>query len=154
MDKQTIIDMKPGRELDAVVAELMEYKAYKEKRGENELCVIHMPGETAPWMKSKYPQPERYSRVSCNEAVQIGFYGNEFPRFSQDLSVVWEVIKHTKKKKFSCRRLFSECLREVISSRLDLSDGTFVIWPDCIFFLEPEDICKAALLVMIQERDE
>ena len=55
MTREEIVAKEPGPELDADIAEMFGYKAYIEKRGEWNLCVIQRPGEREPWKSRQRP---------------------------------------------------------------------------------------------------
>ncbi len=85
--------MQAGREMDALIAEMMGYKAYKETRGEYTLAVMQRPGDAEPWKGRQRPDPERYTEISCIEAARLGFFGTGFPEFSTDIAAAWEVVE-------------------------------------------------------------
>jgi hypothetical protein len=79
------------RERDAYVAEMTGWRAFKERRGEYELCVAVAPDAQMPWTRSQKPDPERYAEVTCLEAARIGFYGTGFPKFTTSHAAAYEV---------------------------------------------------------------
>jgi len=88
-------EMQAGREMDALVAEYLGWKCYKEKRGEYTLAVVQKPGDVEPWRHTKYECQEaektRYTQISCIEGAILGFFGNGFPTYSTDIVAAWEV---------------------------------------------------------------
>jgi hypothetical protein len=82
-----------GRGLDARIAEKLGWKAFKEKRGEWNLCVAVAPEEHFPWERKQKPDPERYTEVNCPDAVKIGFYARTFPEYSTDIAAAWTVFE-------------------------------------------------------------
>ena len=58
-----INEIKAGSVMNALVAEAFGWQAFKEKRGEYELCVSIAPGEKMPWERRQKPNPERYSKT-------------------------------------------------------------------------------------------
>lgn len=72
--------------------------------------------------------------------------------YSSNIEEAWKVVENVRKNSlFSRRRIFMDALQEVTSLRNDLPKGTVISWTDLLFFITPEDICKAALLSMIKE---
>lgn len=93
MSGVTVSAAVAGRKMDALVAEAMGWRAWKEKRGEYSLCVAVPPGAEEPWRRSRNPETKRYTAVTCAEANQIGFYGTGWPRFSEDIAAAWLAVE-------------------------------------------------------------
>lgn len=144
MTREEILAMKPGIELDAAIAEMLGYKAYKEKRGEHELAVMQHPGDREPWLKKRNPDPERYTEISCLEAAKLGFFGTGFPEFSKNIAAVWNVIEfvatNATPKPLMFLRYDSE--DNVYNASFGYSDKKET-WAEADN--APEAICKAAL---------
>ena len=156
MTGKEILTMNPGRELDAMVAETMGYKAYKEKRGEYELAVTQRPGDRKPWARTQKPDPERYTEITCIEAVKVGFYGTGFPCFSKDISVAWEVVEKLGEFLFEVHR--SEKIRGLAEYKVNILKRSKEYPDDCwngmitiVRKTAPEAICKAALLAVLND---
>jgi hypothetical protein len=108
------------RERDAYVAQMTGWRAFKERRGEYNLCVVVAPGARMPWEKGQTPDPERYTEVTCLEAAKIGFYGTGFPKFTSDHSAAYEVeekIREEGLKEDYAARLARLCLSGLIAGR-------------------------------------
>ncbi len=88
-----IDEMPAGREMDALIAEKMGYKAYKETRGGYAIAVMQRPGDREPWKSRQRPDPERYTEISCVEAVRLGFFGTGFPNFSTDIAAALPIAE-------------------------------------------------------------
>lgn len=151
MTKNEILAMSAGIKLDALVAETMGYKAYKEKRGGFEIAVMQKPGDREPWTRSKNQQPERYTEITCLEAVGIGFYGTGFPEYSTNISSAWEVFMSMKTRLlFSKRQMFMKELQRLASKDKLQAEDSLIAFPDVFWYITPEIICKAALLTVLE----
>ena len=87
--------MEAGPEFDALIAEMRGWTAWRERRGDYHLAITSRPGEK-PWEKVRYDareqERERYTKITCVEAVKIGFYGRGFPAATTDRPAAWEVV--------------------------------------------------------------
>lgn len=109
--------MKPGRELDALVAEK----------------VFGVP-------KAELVGYGYRVRVSDDGR---GYTQTDLPRYSEDIAAAWEVRDAIRDMIFSKRLTFKRELQLAIRARLD---HEFLIAPEeVILFVEPVDICLAAL---------
>ena len=75
------------------------------------------------------------------------------PYYFYDIAQAWKVHCEMRKQLFSIRREYTQALQEAVSSRLRKYDNSLpqwatMAWPDILLFLEPQDICTAALEVM------
>lgn len=140
MTREEIMGMEQGPELDAAVAEVFGYKAYREKRGEWNLCVVQKPGEREPWSNRQRPDPERYEQITCKEAAMIGFYGTGFPKYSTSIAAAWEVVEK-----------MDDCLHIKQHGECGNWQAYFCGYQKskACGHTAPEAICKAALLSMI-----
>ena len=86
--------MVAGPELDARVAEVIGWTAYKERRGGYELAVTVAPDKPKPWKRMQNAEANRvrYTQITCGEALAIGFFGTGFPRVSTDWAAAGEVL--------------------------------------------------------------
>ncbi len=66
---------------------------------------------------------------------------------STDIAAAWEVHKTMQKRPFSVRRQYHAMLQHVVSRRIKSS--WVISWPDVFGLIEPEDICRAALIVVM-----
>ncbi len=70
------------------------------------------------------------------------------PEYSSDFIAAWSAHKFIHDNwSFSQRNRYYNALTKVMHKRL----GTMVAWPDLLGFLEPSDICRAALEVYLKE---
>jgi len=148
--KEEILNMPAGREMDALVAE-------KIFRWENRLIVYR-------WIDRK---TKKYPRIAFTEnpdrswgdySAVIDEKGNKYycgkPKnifypqwFSETISAAWEVRNKIQTWPWSKRLQFKNNLRNIISSRLIKTYPADLIgWEEIILFVEPMDICNAALL--------
>lgn len=141
MTREEIMGMEQGIELDAAVAEVFGYKAYREKRGEWNLCVVQKPGERDPWNGRQRPDPERYEQITCREAAMIGFYGTGFPKYSREIAAVWEVVEK-----------LEDCLHIKQHGEYGKWEAYFCGYQKSKVHADtaPEAICKAALLALCE----
>lgn len=78
------------RALDAMMAEkVMGIRFWLEKRGEYELAVWTKGG--VPWHQNS--DKPRYREVDADLAFTTGFFGHMPPKYSQDISAAFEVVK-------------------------------------------------------------
>lgn len=156
MTRDEILAMEAGPALDAVIADMLGYKAWKEQRGPSELCVVYPPGHRLaekPWASTRkeYQEPDRYSPVSCGEAAEIGFFGQGIPKFSIDISDAWKVVERL--------RSDGNRFRWVTVAQ---TDDHIEIWSCCAWNKDgnrvyssaataPRAICLAALLATLEE---
>jgi hypothetical protein len=87
-----------GALLDCWVAKVEGWKAYKEKRGGYELCVVQFPGDREPWTcyRDHEAMKAKYTEIPLTEAVKIGFYGTGVYKFSEDWGVGGPIIEREK----------------------------------------------------------
>ena len=121
--------MKPGRKVDALVAELMGW---------------------TPVVKIK-----NYDGFGKGPRLWYGFEkpdGGEMhypPPYSEDMAAAWPVHKMACGWIFSKRRTYLKELEgailDRIASEVNLGYWVSVAWPDLLMFLEPVDICLAVL---------
>ncbi len=137
MTREEILAMRPGRELDAVVAEkVMGWKWISPETPGNPLLV-------SP------PDDKRQLWSGIWDERGIPHY---LPFYSIDISAAWEVFLVTRGWLFSGRRKFMDALQTVIShERAPAHSGliAWIAWPDVLWFLEPHHICKASLLAVM-----
>lgn len=100
--------LPPGPELDAKIADMLGYFAWKEKRGNYALCFVLRPDDRhadAPWKASRDGTPERYERVTCEQAKKIGFFvsPSPIPKFSQNMGAAWEVVAEVQRRNVGWR---------------------------------------------------
>ena len=65
----------------------------------------------------------------------------DIPRYSSDMGRTWHVFKTAMKQTFSIRWQFFDALERIVRARL----GAEVAWPDLLRYIEPRDMCLAAL---------
>jgi len=131
-----IDEMPAGREMDLLVAELMGWtncRLLKDADGnfqwENLTPYYGTIGTGNPpddrW-RNAHPFTPRM----------------RFPDYSANITIAWSVHKFTHESwRFSQRTRYYDVLTKVMHNRLCAK----VAWPDLLGFLEPEDICRAAL---------
>lgn len=73
-------------------------------------------------------------------------------RYSNDISAAWEVVERMRERIFSKRRIFLDNLQEL--TRYIGTIDRPVAWPDVFWFVNPESICKAALLAVMEAAHE
>jgi Phage ABA sandwich domain len=146
MTRDEIMAMKPGRVLDALVADKMGWTAYQERRsGRRNLCVAVGRGNRKQWGKSHVSDPKSYKQITCVEASKIGFYGNRFPEYSTEIAAAWEVAEKiidnagidvvlTVKMDRRWRAIIDDDGERIAEAKADTA---------------PEAICKAALMASL-----
>jgi hypothetical protein len=164
MTRDEILAMKPGRELDALVAEkVFGWTYWRSKHGH---WIIDTPdgrhfeplfGKVRnydPETSERLPDPNWWDGLS-----------DELPYYSTDIAAAWEVVARL-------RDLWTEATRDMdgVTNRVMRSDGSWVDftppfddmeffeylhrhadrrWPWAFFYVTPEAICKAALLAVM-----
>jgi hypothetical protein len=113
--------MKPGRELDALVAEKV-------------VGLVRCQHECHKNENPAYP-------VYCHAQPDSPDQGGETQQYSSDMTEAWGVHRVACAWLFSQRRAYFNALTEIIRHRV----GQPAAWPDLLMFLEPADICNAAL---------
>ncbi|MDQ0873767.1 hypothetical protein QFZ77_002426 [Paenibacillus sp. V4I3] len=73
-------------------------------------------------------------------------------RPSENVRDAWHVVEKMRERIFSKRRVFLDNLQE-LTRYIGTIDRT-VAWPDVFWFVNPESICKAALLAVMEGKDE
>lgn len=75
------------------------------------------------------------------------------PAFSEDIEAAFSVVAKIKKMLFSKRKKFLDELQTVVSmENLSTPWNAEIAWPDVFWYVEPADICKAALLAVEVEQ--
>ncbi len=76
----------------------------------------------------------------------------DLPRYSRDIAVAWQVHQTACEWLFSKRRMYLKNLQRAVSQRIaghaSVLESTRISWPDVMIFLQPEDFCRAALMVV------
>lgn len=127
MNRDEILAMKPGRELDALVAEKVMGYAIGDGQGGwiVQKVIIHRPDDgTAEWLRNGQQQ---------------------LPHYSTDISAAWEVVD---KLKIS---IVPQCLGapDEYSYMVEYENEPYVNGIRVFASKAPEAICKAALLAVL-----
>jgi len=68
----------------------------------------------------------------------------------RDIAAAWRVVEEMRKELFSNRLRFLNALQEQVTfTAIGTGEKCMVAWPDVLFSITPETICKAALLARI-----
>lgn len=135
--REQVLAMEPGRELDALVAELvMDYRREtvpKDANGEHGGTEVRVPPNVDhdTWV---YPP---------RGPVPLWYF---VPRYSTSRDDAWRIIGIVRGQQFSRRLSFTNALRQVINGRM----GAPVDPVEWLLVAEPADICKAALLATLE----
>lgn len=71
---------------------------------------------------------------------------------SENMRDAWIVVEKMRERIFSKRRVFLDNIQE-LTRYIGTIDRT-VAWPDVFWFVNPESICKAALLTVMEGKGE
>lgn len=71
----------------------------------------------------------------------------EVINYSADISAAWEVVEKVKSMLFSKRNRFLKELQTLTKKDSEY----YIAWPDVFWTINPERICKAALLTALEE---
>lgn len=66
---------------------------------------------------------------------------------STNIAHAWEVLTAIRQRLFSVRNRFSN----EVKAQMVTASGERIAWPDALFFLGPEHICRAALMALKPE---
>lgn len=66
---------------------------------------------------------------------------------STNIAHAWEVLTAIRQRLFSVRNRFSD----EVKAQMVTASGEHIAWPDALFFLGPEHICRAALMALKPE---
>lgn len=119
LSREEIMAMPAGREMDALVAQ----------RVFDHALVSDLP-EGVEWHGSR----------------------GEVPFYSTDIKAAWEVLGVVKGWLFSKRMRCLNELSKVVTMRVSPKMNTQLMqiaWPDVLVHLQPQDICRAALLASL-----
>lgn len=123
-------ELKPGRELDALVAEkLFDWK----------------------WDSSLLTPPKGTPMHDDNWCAEWDDEGRPgwLPKYSTDRALMFEVLDRVKELVFSKRLRFTEAMEEIMSAKIE---GEGMVCPtNWWFVVKPEDICLAALKAVDHE---
>lgn len=139
MTREEIMAMVPGSKINELIAEkIMGYEHYIgcEIPPGITLCKS-AKGEQEMWINDK-------GWAFCKWCGSI-------PDYSSDVSLAWDVVKQVRGFLFSMRRRFMEELTVVVSRRVAPKEAWLIMWPDVMWHIEPIDICKAALLTVLNK---
>ena len=84
---------------------------------------------------------------------EINPYFKGVPNYPVRIAAAWLVHKSMWKKPSHRRRLYLDKITEVVGVRLHGDSRWTVGWPDAFMNVEPEDICRAALLAVLEEEE-
>jgi hypothetical protein len=109
--------VKPGRELDALVAEKV-------------MGLKFSPNKSKNWNLAIDPE---------------ALHDFEIPHYSTEIAAAWEVRAEVKKWLFSRKLKFKDALQRAITDRVGFGQGVVIHKEEMILYAEPVDICLAAL---------
>ena len=70
------------------------------------------------------------------------------PAWSTEIGRAWDVVRHMRKMLFSQRQAFLLALQEQTAHKVEgTGEHVTIGWPDVLWFLTPETICRAAVAV-------
>lgn len=131
-----------GRELDRAVA-----------RSVFGLKVGYAP---YAWDLKDWDSASAPTETNCQAILNVDYaYGTDMPpalvvpNYSSDLSLAWQVVSEIGKASWLVKQTFSDTLRHLVSP--DHDSGVLLSWPNLIFFVDPESICRAALAAVARE---
>lgn len=85
----------------------------------------------------------------------------EVPLYSTQITAAWQVHERMCKESHANReditynrrqaREYFDAITKVIGARVHEDDRWKIGWPTCFGYLEPEDICRAALLAVLED---
>lgn len=149
MNRDDILKMEAGREIDALVAEkVMGWKPWLEQRGEYTYIIWQKPNDREPWFRSR-----DWKSLQKNYEPFEGKYDPhkhiEILNFkpSTDISAAWELIKEMSAKGYWCYMgtLSSESYAVFTKESLvPLEKGRASVYD------LPLAICRAALLAVME----
>jgi hypothetical protein len=123
MNRDDILMMEAGREMDALVAtELMGWRHETIWIGSEPTCVV---------------MGENFDDY------------NQYPEYSSSISAAWEVHKKMCSNRFSERTKYLLNIQYVVSARFDNGKHT-IAWPGILAHIKSEDFCRAALLTVME----
>lgn len=153
MTRDEIMQMEAGPELDAFVAEKVmgvkpEVTPIVSNNGGKSACAV-VDVWSGPF------RSERDLRVWLDEQQAGGLLGGykiegwrTYPRYSTSIAAAWEVMQWARRQTFSKRRRFKRALQDSVSHRLrnaPIHDN------EVCMRMEPEDICRAALIATLED---
>ena len=95
MESKEVLNMKPGRYLDALIAEnVLNWKPWIVKRGEYTHFVWQKHGQPEPYKQYRdwEKQKDGYTQVAGSIYDPMKHVEDGLPRFSAELNRAWEVI--------------------------------------------------------------
>ena len=131
MTRDEVLAMKPGRELDALVAEKVMGWRKKTFPGGG--------GGFTAWVDEN----EKVMKLISNSTMSETCYRCDYFRPSTDIAAAWEVEEEINKR--NLRVAYCQALQMVIRSQKD-----YVTTFDYVH-ASPADRCKAALLAVMEE---
>jgi hypothetical protein len=125
VNREDILKMKAGREMDALVAEkVMGWHFVKDE----EVWPLEAEGM---WL-------DKDNRFLCNTFEP-----------SINIADAWDVHKTMCSKRFTGRTKYLMYIQYVVSARFD-NGKNIIAWPGVLAHIEPEDFCRAALLAVME----
>ncbi len=128
-----------NRELDCLMAEHVEGWQRWTWAGMDEGTALLMPPDWE-WVSQRWHIAPSARVVNADE--------DWIPPYSSDIAAAWPILKHVEAAGFTARMRFAEHLQRIVTKRaapglIGLIDHSALLW-----FLEPEDICRAALAAL------
>lgn len=125
----------------------------------NEELDVMVAGHVMGWQWTSYPWYDGTTKQLLTREGKV-HSGDDFnylegdrilpwdmPIYSESFPDAWEVFKTVEKQLFSKRRKFLDELQNLTRT----PDGDKIAWPDVLWHLTADKICRAALLAKIEE---
>jgi len=145
-----LLEHPANRCLDAWVAvAVMKWIPWVEQRGKYQYVVWQKPNKSAPWYGSQNPeaQRERYSpliKFDPHKHIEAGLH-----KFSTDIAAAWEVVNEVTSKGFYFDLSYDLC---AWTATFRNANGGLPISVNTTKSNPSEEICRAALLAVMEER--
>jgi len=137
MKKEQILGMKAGRELSALVAvNIMGLKC------------AHLNIEPLNPSSIQHSNGAKSRCLDCGEKDYNSSFIRGFKQYSESIRSAWDVVEKMRGELFSVRSSFLEALQDQTYQEIrGTGEKACIAWPDVFWFVTPETICKAALIV-------
>ena len=158
MNREEILNMPAGREMDVLVAtEVMGWKAWLEKRGEYTYIIYQKPNEREPWFRSRDWQSlkEKYEPFTGEYDPHKHIDTLDYFKPSTDISAAWGVVEKFRRGDIN-NGMVACCMELVLSDGFEPNDWSCAFFSPLLKFTDavansaPLAICRAALLAVME----
>jgi hypothetical protein len=148
MNRDDILKMEAGREMDALIAENLFGWQYSEKWGQ--LIPAGQPDEV--WSEYRWSEEDRtFARYPDGMLPGVSYRGDKptIENYSTDMKAAWEVVERMQANRNVLSLTYLVDTNQKMVWQAEFRLGSFVAWADTA----PLAICRASLLAVMEPKE-